>query len=46
MLEEFNNLYDILHLSLGYDGNSDVRVSKLGFTMAKEFIEKIKARLN
>lgn len=46
LLTDFNNLYDILHLSMGYDGNNDVRVSKLGIEMAKEFIEKIGARLN
>ncbi len=46
MLMEFNNLYDTLHLSLGYDGNTDVRISKAGLQMAKEFIEKIESRLN
>ena len=46
MLTEFNNLSDTLHLSLGYDGNSDVRISKAGMLMAKEFIEKVATRLN
>jgi len=46
MLTEFNNLYDTLHLSLGYDGNSDVGIAKRGMEMAKEFIEKIATRLN
>ncbi|MBK6390377.1 MAG: DUF5618 family protein [Saprospiraceae bacterium] len=46
MLTEFNNLYDTLHLSLGYDGNTDVRISKVGLEMAKEFIAKVATRLN
>lgn len=46
MLVEFNNLYDILHLSMGYDGNTDAGIAKRGLEMAKEFITKIAARLN
>ncbi len=46
MLVEFNNLYDTLHLSLGYDGNTDAGIAKRGLQMAKEFIEKIGTRLN
>jgi Domain of unknown function (DUF5618) len=46
MLTEFNNLYETLHLSLGYDGNTNVRIVKSGMQMAKEFIEKIATRLN
>lgn len=46
MLAEFNNLYDILHLTLGYDGNTDAGIAKRGMEMAKEFIEKVATRLN
>lgn len=46
MLAEFNNLYDILHLTLGYDGNTDAGIAKRGMEMAKEFIEKVAVRLN
>jgi Domain of unknown function (DUF5618) len=46
MLVEFNNLYDILHLSMGYDGNTDAGIAKRGIEMAKEFISKIAVRLN
>ncbi len=46
MLAEFNNLYDILHLTLGYDGNTDAGIAKRGLEMAKEFIEKVSIRIN
>ncbi len=46
MLAEFNNLYDTLHLSLGYDGNTDAGIAKRGLVMAKEFIDKVATRLN
>ena len=46
MLAEFNNLYETLHLSLGYDGNTDAGIAKRGLEMAKEFIEKVASRLN
>ena len=46
MLAEFNNLYDTLHLSLGYDGNTDAGIAKRGMEMAKEVIEKVAIRLN
>lgn len=46
MLAEFNNLYDTLHLSLGYDGNTEAGIAKRGLEMAKEFIDKVATRLN
>ena len=46
MLAEFNNIYDTLHLSIGYDGNADATIVKRGMDMAKEFIEKVASRLN
>jgi len=46
LLTEFNNLYDTLHLSLGYDGNTNFRIVKAGMLMAKEFIAKIDLRLS
>jgi len=46
MLDLFNNLYTILHLDLGYDGNTDAGIAKRGLEMAKEFIEKVAIRVN
>jgi len=46
LLSDFNNLYNILHLDLAYDGITDAVIIKRGMSMAKEFIDKVATRLN
>ena len=46
MLSNFNNLYNILHLDLGYDGITDAVIIKRGMSMAKEFVSAVATRLN
>ena len=40
LLPALNSAYDILHLSMGYDGVLDVRVSSAGIDTAEKIIEK------
>jgi hypothetical protein len=42
MLDDLNTVYNILHLAGYYDGVTDARAIKVGFTVAYEMIEKIK----
>ncbi len=46
MLNDFISIYSILHMSLGYDGVTSTEISKVGLKLAKDFIEKVDARLN
>lgn len=41
LLHSFNDAYEILHLSMGYDGIQDAVVVNRGLQLAKEIIEKI-----
>ena len=41
LLVLYNDTYQILHLSLGYDGNLNVAVVKAGMEAAEELIEKV-----
>ncbi len=41
----FTNAYDILHLSLGYDGATSVKLAQLGFEEAEQIISWIDTRL-
>ncbi len=41
----FTNAYDILHLSLGYDGATNAKLAQLGFEEAEKIIEWVNARL-
>lgn len=41
----FTNAYDILHLSLGYDGATNVKLAKLGFEEAESIINWVESRL-
>ncbi len=46
LLSEFNELYNVLHLYISYDGVLNAKIVNAGMAMAKEFIQKIAARLN
>ena len=39
LLPVLNSTYEILHLSLGYDGVQDARISKIGIENAKKIIK-------
>ena len=39
ILSVFDSVYDLLHLSLGYDGNPDARVAKIAFENAERVID-------
>ena len=39
LLPVLNSTYEILHLSLGYDGIQDARIAKLGFESAEKIIK-------
>ena len=41
----FTNAYDILHLSLGYDGATNAKLAQLGFEEAEKIINWVNARL-
>lgn len=41
----FTNAYDILHLSLGYDGATNVKLAQLGFEEAENIIHWVDTRL-
>ena len=38
MTRPLHSVYETLHLSLGYDGNPDYKLSRLGFERAQEMI--------
>lgn len=42
----FTNAYDILHLSLGYDGATNVKLAQLGFEEAENIIHWVDNRLS
>jgi hypothetical protein len=46
LLSDFNDIYNVLHLSLGYDGVLNSKIVNEGMAMAKEFIQKIATRVN
>lgn len=41
----FTNAYDILHLSLGYDGATNVKLAQLGFEEAENIINWVDNKL-
>ncbi len=38
LLNNFNNVYELLHLLMGYDGHGDEKVVKIGFDSAEKVI--------
>lgn len=46
MLDYLNNLYNVLHLDMSYDGTNDTRIIKSAMSVTKEFIDTIGARFN
>lgn len=45
MATNFNRVYDILHLSGGYDGNGDLKTLRSGFEAANELIDWCASRV-
>lgn len=41
----FANIYDTLHLSLGYDGNLNAKIAKIGLDDAESIIDWVETRL-
>ena len=41
----FSSVYDILHLSLSYDGSTDVELAQLGLKRADQIIDWVQTRL-
>ena len=44
LLTQFNDLYELLHLSMAYDGISNAKVIQIAIQSAEEFIEKCKTK--
>jgi len=44
MLNRFNVIYDTLHLSMGYDGNLSIKISKVGLEEAEKIIQWIETK--
>lgn len=45
LLNYFDSAYEILHLSMGYDGNSNATVAKEGLSEAKKIISWVSNRM-
>jgi hypothetical protein len=45
LLDSFNAAYDTLHLSMGYDGNSDAEVVAAGLKRANYIIDWVETRV-
>ena len=45
LTSSFDSVYEILHLSLGYDGAKSAKLAQLGFEEAEKIIEWVNARL-
>lgn len=43
-LKDFISAYDLLHLAMSYDGNTDSEIAKLGLTRADEIIQWVEQR--
>ena len=41
LLTHFNSLYDVLHLSMAYDGIQDAKVVHIALSSAEDFIGKV-----
>lgn len=46
MSSMFANVYDTLHLALGYDGNQDAELAQNGIKRAEQIINWVDTRLN
>jgi hypothetical protein len=46
LLNNFNNVYELLHLLMGYDGHGEEKVIKIGFDSAEKVIAWAKNRGN
>lgn len=44
VLKNFLSAYDLLHLTMSYDGNTDSDIAKLGFDRADEIIRWVEQR--
>jgi hypothetical protein len=44
VLKDFISAYDLLHLAMSYDGNTDSEIAKLGLTRADEIIQWVEQR--
>ena len=45
LLTQFNDLYELLHLSMAYDGILNAKVIQIAIQSAEEFIEKCKSEV-
>jgi hypothetical protein len=45
LTSSFDSVYEILHLSLGYDGATNVKLAQLGFEEAENVIKWVDTRL-
>jgi len=42
ILNYFNSAYNILHLSMGYDGELNAKIAKTGIELAEEILDWVK----